>query len=137
MVLITKLEKLCVVFFGIIITVLIVSSSWVASNPLTPTKEKAAPKHEQLNTANNPDGSEKLSFRVGDTVQGERLEFSNGSIYYDSFVINSPYSGVVTKGFIWPENYSLKLIDPTNPIIYKPDDWYQTRVTTEGNKCLQ
>lgn len=57
-------------------------------------------RHRELNTSMSP--NDKLPFNKGDTVIGRKLTFSNGIIYETSGIANSPYSGFVTDGIIWP-----------------------------------
>lgn len=93
--------------------------------------------HKERSTFRLSDDQE-LVFQKGETVAGYQLIFSNGAIYYDAQVIDSPYSGTVASGWIWPSDetksdYAKDKWKIINPLVDKPEGYYHERVTTNGS----
>jgi hypothetical protein len=69
-------------------------------NLIDPRVDQPQPREDRdIETRHTQSGV--LPFEIGDTVCGD-LTFSNGSYFKHALIINSPYSGTVSDGTLWP-----------------------------------
>lgn len=116
-----------------------------AVNPVT----SVTPKEPQQKVVEHKQiwAIKETPFQKGDDVEGRYVVFNNGedgslsAVYHKAIIKNSPYSGIVADGYIWPtkENSEIdsKYYKQIDPNIDKPDEYYHTPVySTEKNYTL-
>lgn len=111
-----------------------------ATPTATATSQPSVVKSEHEERDTDDSKNHELAFQKGETVAGYQIIFSNGAIYDYAQVIDSPYSGTVASGWVWPsdETKSDLMTDERwkiiNPLVDKPEGYYHERVTTDGSK---